>query len=113
MKLQVGLLVLWASTAMAACQTGTVPGPYTAQNVDFDVICGKGLSGSSYTSQASNQAGYIEMCMVACAVDSSCVAMVWDNIDIYPPAAHHLDIYGIINIFFCVDYVISSSGGMF
>ncbi|KAF5243259.1 hypothetical protein FANTH_8268 [Fusarium anthophilum] len=80
MKLQVGLLVLWASTAMAACQPGTVPGPYTAQNVDFDVICGKGLSGTSYSTQASNQAGYIEMCMVACAVDSSCIGIVWDNI---------------------------------
>ncbi|CVK98775.1 related to MUC1-Extracellular alpha-1,4-glucan glucosidase [Fusarium mangiferae] len=81
MRLQFGLLALWASTAMAGtCQSGTVEGPYTAQNVAFDVICGKGLTGTSYTTQASMMAGAIEECMVACAVDSSCIAIVWDNI---------------------------------
>ncbi|KAF5586174.1 MUC1-extracellular alpha-1 4-glucan glucosidase [Fusarium pseudocircinatum] len=83
MRLQLGLLALGASSAMAAsCQQGTVAGPYTAQGVDFDVICGKGLTGTSYTTQASMMAGIIEECMVACAEDASCVAIVWDNIAI-------------------------------
>ncbi|KAF4948585.1 hypothetical protein FGADI_9542 [Fusarium gaditjirri] len=82
MRLQLGLLALWVSTAIAgACQQGTVPGPYTAQNVAFDVICHQGLTGtSSYHSQAAMNAGTIEECMAACAQDTSCKAIVWDNI---------------------------------
>ncbi|KAF4414730.1 MUC1-Extracellular alpha-14-glucan glucosidase [Fusarium acutatum] len=64
----------------ATCQQGTVEGPYTAQNVAFDVICGKGLTGTSYTTPASMMADVIEECMVACAEDTSCIAIVWDNI---------------------------------
>ncbi|SCO50222.1 probable MUC1-Extracellular alpha-1,4-glucan glucosidase [Fusarium fujikuroi] len=84
MRLQLGLLALWVSTAIAGtCQPGTVEGPYTAQNVAFDVICGQGLSGtSSYQSQAAMNAGTIEECMVACAQDPSCLAITWDNIGI-------------------------------
>ncbi|KAG4283428.1 hypothetical protein FPRO06_07807 [Fusarium proliferatum] len=84
MRLQLGLLALWASTAMAgSCQQGTVEGPYTAQNVAFDVMCGQGLSGtSSYSSQAAMNAGTIEECMVACANDPSCIAIMWDAIPI-------------------------------
>ncbi|CVL13474.1 related to MUC1-Extracellular alpha-1,4-glucan glucosidase [Fusarium proliferatum] len=66
-----------------SCQQGTVEGPYTAQNVAFDVMCGQGLSGtSSYSSQAAMNAGTIEECMVACANDPSCIAIMWDAIPI-------------------------------
>ncbi|KAF5600619.1 MUC1-extracellular alpha-1 4-glucan glucosidase [Fusarium pseudoanthophilum] len=83
MKLQLGLFALWASTAMAAtCQQFVTEGPYTANNVDYAITCGKEISGTSYRTQEAQNAGLIEQCMAACSDDSSCIAIQWDSIGI-------------------------------